>query len=304
MARKLSISKYDNGDLIKSNDSISFKIKCTLYGRESQSSFLKFKVPPYPKLITKSKLTFTKKIESIIEYDNNNVHRPSSCKVYRQQPKSISNTKYNADFLLTSPPKTIAVNDNLIFTASPSSVLSPLNNYLLQVISVSGKQLYTTILGSNPIGPQTYSLVPSVNSVREKLTNNKKTLYTFKIDNSNNRINKPTVKDVLVFTFTRTQESANTTQQKYLLKGNLVKQNELISVSEKTPPNYLDIEYATLEANLNGGLATATTQDGLTVVNIYAAWARYFYINNAWTGEWLQVDSNNNVIWGKAEEQK
>lgn len=98
------------------------------------------------------------------------------------------------------------------------------------------------------------------------------------------------VRDVLIFAYKQYETNAGAIPKKLMSND--------AEVTSDPPPDWSDVK-----DEFFGKLSYSKTFSvrGATNFIFYVAIARYIYKDGKWTGRWLQKNSNNNPIWGRAE---
>jgi hypothetical protein len=298
MSNTLSVSSYSDGSLLRPTDAVRFRIRSLEFEQPIESTTIKFEVPQWSARIDSVDATYTKSDSLIIKYNTNNEYRILSFARY-----NIPNTQDKRLLLrLTTEPKNVTVGNTILLTASSGSLLNGANTQEFRVIKSTKNNTVTTPattgaknidirIADGVIGSTSGTVNPNSNSIITKIDKIQRTTIVSAITQPDklSLINQDNVKDILIFTYTRTTDNPNATEQKYLLMGPGQTQ-----VSESSPPQYSSV------SSMIGKIATTFETDdiNLPIFNIYVAIARYVNNGNNWTGSWLQTE-NGNAIWQK-----
>lgn len=282
---------------LAAGEGVAFRLEVTLFGETVEDTF-DLIVPNAPHLVSR-----LKGIKATSE--NKDEYRTGANKSYGfnkyKKKEDISTNRYKLLVVLNANkvPGDLAPEDEVLincaeagFTNVPAIVLpsnSRRKNYLY--LSVNKSNTPSSNLDTNTTG--------NITEIKKKIKKRKVTVTVPKEFMKSLVSEKPTtppqkgnVEDIIIFAY-KQFDGPNKSSIKYKL---MVNDSQ---VNLKTPPTRSTIlEYR--EKSSYSKLFNLNDENGSKIL-CYIAIARYTYDGDDWKGEWLQTNSSDEVIWGKAE---
>lgn len=283
---------------LSAGDEVKFRVEVTLFG-ETVEDIFDLGVPNAPHLVSK-----LKNIKMTVE--NKDEYRTGTNKNYgfnqfKKFNQLLSPNRYKFLVVLNANkvPGDLSPEDDVVitcaeagFTSVPAVVLGEANkrkNYLY--LSINTLYQPSKNLDTNTTG--------TVTEIKKKIKKRKVTvevpeefLKSLVTKQTPNAPRKGDVEDIIIFAY-KQFDGENKSSIKYKLMSN----DEIIDF--KTPPERSSVsQYRGVRSASK--LFTLNDQNGSKII-CYITVARYTYTGSQWVGEWLQVNSSGNVIWGRAQ---
>lgn len=193
--------------------------------------------------------------------------------------------------------------DKINFISSDPK-LAALNNKNYEIIKDSNSNPRYVMLKVDRSDRPTQNLANASGSLQEITGTIKTRRYTITIPNKvfngliSERIpgkaaKEGMVEDITIYAFKRFKDTNKASiKRKLMTTGS--------EINEKTPPDRSDV----LDFRGKKSYSRLFDLDEENKFIFYVAIARYIYDGEKWTKQWVQTDSSDRVIWGKAVEKK
>ena len=283
---------------LSAGEEIKFRLEVTLFG-ETVEDIFDLLVPNAPHLVSKLK-GIRAKVENKDEYrtGNNKSYGFNKFKKFNE-PLSTNRYKFLVVLNANKVPGDLAPEDEVLitcaeagFTNVPAVVLpsnSKRKNYLY--LSIHNDYPPSKNLDTNTTG--------TVVEVKKKIKKKKITVSVPKEFMNSLVSEKPTsppkkgnVEDIIIFSY-KQFDGPNKSSIKYKLMVDNSEVNLKNAPTRSVVSDYREKSSYSKLFNLND-------ENGNKII-CYIAIARYTYDGENWNGEWLQTNSSDEVIWGKAE---
>ena len=193
--------------------------------------------------------------------------------------------------------------DKINFISSDPK-LAALNNKNYEIIKDSNSNKNYVMLKVNRSDRPTQNIANASGSLQEITGTIKTRRYTVTIPNKvfngliSERIpgkaaKEGMVEDIPIYAFKRFKDTNKASIKRQLM----INENE---INEKIPPDRSDV----LDFRSKKSYSNLFDLGEKNKFIFYVAIARYIYDGEKWTKQWVQTDSSDNVIWGKAVEKK
>lgn len=293
MSTTLNIDK----DLVPGS-SIKFEVNMSMYGEESDDLLIPMNVPKACPLVNKLK-GIDVKIENREKIKTGNNRSFGFSKFKKKEDISANRYKLLVVLDANKVPGSLDTDDEVQLSCADAFGASQPLGTILGSHRSKKNYLYLSVSKSDyPLVDLDTSTTGTVTEVKKKIKVKNVTISVpqkfmdgLVAEKPPGSAKKGMVEDIIIFAY-KQFEGKNKTSIKHKLMVNDD------PVNAKNPPARSDIiDYRGKKSYSKDFIIN--DENGRNVIG-YIAVARYTYDGESWQGEWLQKDSNKNVLWGKA----